>query len=67
MGVGFNPLPIYNMKTKQWDKDIKEGIKHKTALTLINEYWDKRSLEIWGETEEIYKQMVKEKCLNKPK
>ena len=49
------------MNTKQWDKDIEEGIKHKTVLDLINEYWDKRSLEIWGETEEVYKEMEKEK------
>ena len=49
------------MNTKQWDKDIEEGIKYKTVLDLINEYWDKRSLETWGETEEVYKEMEKEK------
>ena len=40
------------MNTKQWDKDIVESIKHKTALDLINEYWDKRRQEVYKEVKE---------------
>jgi hypothetical protein len=39
------------MKTKQWDKDIAKTT-HKTALDLINEYWDKRRREVYKEVEE---------------
>lgn len=26
------------MKTKQWDKDIKESIRHRTVADLLEEY-----------------------------
>jgi hypothetical protein len=40
------------MKTKQWDKDIEKGVKHKTALDLIEEYWNHRREEIYKEIRE---------------
>lgn len=52
---GNKLLLFFTMKTKQWDKDTEKGIIHKSALDLINDYWDKRRREIYKEVEEEIK------------
>jgi 5'-3' exonuclease len=42
------------MRIKQWDKYVEKGlekIKPKTALELIEEYWNNRREEIYEEVE----------------